>query len=153
MVFVISNDARRYYTKLNESKHGKFRTMFDFYYLCLIAGMINNKRSTAKGSEFIDQFTKDFIPRREEIIGLLISTEIERNNIDLNNRSRIERLMLALVQPDSASRLSSDGENLMNQYAENGFYKILEEIPEPPINLDTFLITYYEKIVKPYSCD
>ena len=153
MVFVISNDARRYYTKLNESKHGKFQTMFDFYYLCLIAGMINNKRSTAKGSEFIDQFTKDFIPRREEIIGLLISTEIERNNIDLNNRSRIERLMLALVQPDSASRLSSDGENLMNQYAENGFYKILEEIPEPPINLDTFLITYYEKIVKPYSCD
>jgi hypothetical protein len=147
MVFVMTNHARKYYAKLNESKHGKFSTMFDFYYLCLIIGIIKQQTLSPKGTEFIDQFTKEFIPKREEIIGLVISSEILRNNIDFENRARIESSMLSIVKPDSSSRLSAKGENIMNQYAEYGFQKILEIMPDPPLNLDTFLISYYENLI------
>jgi len=147
MGFNMSNDAKRYFNKLNESKHGKLETQFDFYYLCLLAGFRYMTPSNYKGEEFIDQFPRSFVSQREQIIGLLIATQINKDNIDIENRARLERLMLALVKPDSPSRLSNDGERLMNQYAENGFQRIINEIPTPPNNLDTFLIEYYKKII------
>ena len=59
--------------------------------------------------------------------------------------------MLKLVKPDSPSRLSEEGESLMNDYAEKGFRIIYDQIPVPPANLDTFLISYYEKILQKVS--
>ena len=147
MGFSMSDDAKKYFNKLDESKHGKFRVQFDFYYLCLIAGLLNETPSECKGEKFVDEFPGIYIGQREQIIGLLIATQINRDKIDIENRERIERLMLKLVKPDSPTRLSSDGENLMNQYAENGFRRIFEKIPTPPSNLDTFLVSYCERVL------
>jgi hypothetical protein len=147
MGFIMSNDAKKFFNKLNESKHGRFQYQFDFYYLCLIAGLINETPSECKGEEFFDEFPSGFVLQREQIIGLLIATQIKRDKIDVENRDRLERLMLKLVQPDSPTRLSDYGESLMNQYAENGFKRILEKIPLPPTNLDTFLVSYYERVL------
>jgi len=147
MGFNMSKEAKRYFNRLTGSKHGKLKTQFDFYYLCLIAGFKNETFSKCKGEKFVDEFPSDFLMQREQIIGLLIATEINRNKIDMENRERIERLMLKLVKPDSPTQLSNDGESLMNDYAENGFRRILEEIPSPPTNLDTFLVRYYEKVL------
>lgn len=147
MGFSMSDNAKRYFNKLNESKHGKFKVQFDFYYLCLMAGLISENTSECKGEKFIDEFPSVFVPQREQIIGLLIATEIRRNGIDIQNRERLERLMLKLVKPDSPTRLSDEGERLINDYAENGFKWIYEKIPTPPSNLDTFLTGYYERIV------
>lgn len=143
----MSKKARDYFEELNKSKHGKLKWQFDFYYLCLMAGFINVDISESKGEEFVDEFPSAYVAQREQIIGLLISTEIKRNHIDIENRERIERQMLQLVKPDSPSRLSSKGEQRMNEYAENGFKLISDKIPDPP-NLDTFLTCYYERIIK-----
>lgn len=143
----MSSEARAYFRKLSKTKHGKLKLQFDFYYLCLIAGFLDERFSECKGEKFVDEFPSDFLIQRDQIIGLLIATEISRNKIDLKNRQRIEGIMLKLVKPDSPTQLSSEGESLMNQYAEYGFKRILEEIPTPPINLDSFLVRYYEKIL------
>ncbi len=147
MGFSMSNDAKKYLNKLEESKHGKFKVQFDFYYLCLIAGLLNETTSGCKGEKFIDDFPGIYVMQREQIIGLLIATQISRDKVDIQNRERIERLMLKLVKPDSPTRLSEEGETLMNQYAENGFKRIVEKIPTPPNNLDTFLVSYCERIL------
>lgn len=143
----MSTEAKLYFNKMAKTKHGKFKTQFDFYYLCFIAGVSKEQFCDCKGEKFVDEFPNDYQMQREQIIGLLVTTEINRKNIDVNNRERLEREMLSLVQPDSTTRLSATGEARMNCYAEYGFKLISEEIPTPPQNLDTFLLRYYEKVL------
>lgn len=78
----------------------------------------------------------------------MIATELERNKIDINNRERLEKVMLSLVKPDTPTKLSLQGERLMDEYAEKGFKLIAEKIPSPPANMDAFLINYYERVIK-----
>ncbi len=148
MGFSMSKEAKRYFNQLNESKHGTLKVQFDFYYLCLIAGFKTKKPISASAEKFVDDFPGLYIMQREQIIGLLIATQIDRDQIDTANRERLERLMLKLVKPDSPSHLSAEGEKLMDEYAEAGFKLISEEIPTPPANLDTFLVLYYEKVLQ-----
>jgi len=148
MGFNMSTGAKKYYNKLNrESKSGVFQTQFDFYYLCLIAGFTKKLLKDKTGEKFVDEFPNDFHTQREQIIGLLITTELARKGIDTKNREQIEKIMLRLVKPDSPTRLSPDGEKLMNQYAQGGFGYISEQIPSA-YNLDTFLIHYYKAVIK-----
>ena len=144
----MSTEAKRYFNNLNESSHGKLKVQFDFYYLCLIAGFKLKKPVNVSAEKFVDDFPGLFVMQREQIIGLLIATQINRDQIDVTNRERLERLMLKLVKPDSPSHLSPDGEKLMDEYAESGYRFISEAIPTPPANLDTFLIQYYENVLK-----
>ncbi len=148
-MFVLSHEANSFFEKIDkESRHGKFGLKFDYYYLCLVAGFIKKdiSKDIRNGSDLVKAFPTEFHSQREQIIGLLIATEIERNKINKDNRERLEKLMLELVQPDSPSKLSPKGLKLMNRYAQSGFDYISEKIPSP-YNLDTFLIQYYNEII------
>ena len=57
------------------------------------------------------------------------------------------KIILYIVKPDSVTLLSNEGEKLLDQYAQNGFELISDEIPVERIsNLDTFLAQFYELI-------
>lgn len=148
MGFKMSQACKRYYNKFEGSQHGKFKVQFDFYYLCLMAGFQSQAISECKGGEeFVAEFPGIYIPQRRQITGLLIATEITRNKIDITNRKRLESVMLSLVKPDTPTKLSPQGERLMDEYAEKGFTLIAEKIPDPPTNFDTFLTNYYERVI------
>jgi hypothetical protein len=148
MGFKMSQGCKRYLNKLEEAQHGKFKVQFDFYYLCLMAGFQSKDISECKGGEeFVAEFPGLYIPQRRQITGLLIATEIERNKIDINNRERLEKVMLSLVKPDTPTKLSLQGEKLMDEYAEKGFKLIAEKMPTPPGNLDAFLTNYYVRVI------
>jgi hypothetical protein len=149
MGFKMSHESKMYFNKLSEAQHGKFKVQFDFYYLCLMAGFQSkDKRECKGGEEFIAEFPGIYVSQRRHITGLLIATELERNKIDINNRERLEKVMLSLVKPDTPTKLSLQGERLMDEYAEKGFKLIAEKIPSPPANMDAFLINYYERVIK-----
>jgi hypothetical protein len=147
MSFNMSPDSKMYFNKINrESKSGKFQTQFDFYYLCLIMGLIKKELKENIGEKFLDEFPSDYHAQREQILGLLISSEIERKGVDFDDRKKIEETMLKMVKPDSPTRLSETGEKLVNQYAQGGFELISNKIPSA-YNLDTFLIHYYKLLI------
>ena len=147
MVFHITREAKKYYEKLDKSTTGKLKTEFDFYYLCLLAGFSRGKVSQNNGVEFYDKFPNEFYHQRQQVIGLLISTEIERRGVNVNDNVQVEKIILYIVKPDSVTLLSNEGEKLLDQYAQNGFELISDEIPVERIsNLDTFLAQFYELI-------
>ena len=150
MGFNFTDAARGYWRKLNDhSKSGKLEILFDLYYLSFIVGCLKKElfEEEKLGTEFIDAFPESYYDQKEQIIALLISTEIERKGIDPKDRTQIQKTMLNYVKPDSTTRLSKKGETVMKQYAQKGFQIIKDKIPNP-FNVDTFIIRYFGEIIK-----
>ena len=59
----------------------------------------------------------------------------------------LEKFILKFVDPRSVTRLSNEGEEKMNCYAQGGFDNFLE-VCSSIDNLDSFLIQYYELMNK-----
>ena len=55
---------------------------------------------------------------------------------------RIEREMVRLLNPTSPTRLSEEGNTLLNLYAAEGF-KLIQERMMAPAGLEEFLVAYY----------
>jgi len=144
MGFSMSASAKKYYNKLKDSNIMKIQ--FDFYYICLLAGFAHERIKTVEGDEFLKSFPTDYTERRDQIIGTLLVTEIRRCGVDVNNKARVQELMLKLVKPDSQTRLSDEGEKLLNKYAEGGFSLIKEKFDDSH-SMGTFLVRYHDEIM------
>lgn len=151
MPFIMSQDASEYWSRLNRRTNtGELKTKFDLYYLCSLIGFSKKELGKLEGDEFVDLYPKEYANSSDQLIALLIATEIDRQGIDPNDRKVMEDLMKRLVDSNSPIRLSKEGENLLNRYAAKGFEEIQNEIPDPNIKLDTFLIKYYEKFFEKF---
>jgi len=143
--FNMSHNAKQYYDKLRDGEIIKIQ--FDFYYICLLIGFkFKEFGKNVELVEFFHKFPNEYLSRKEEIIGTLITTEIKRLGVNVENKSRVQELMLKLVNPESITRLSSEGEKLMNKYAEGGFNFIVEKIGSCSTT-DTFLVRYYDEFM------
>ena len=153
MTFRLSEEARQYFTKIEErSTTGKFERIWDRYYLCLMAGFLRKKlgKETPASDEFVSTFIQQYSPQRYQIIALLIATEIKRQGIQKDDKENIKDLMLLYLDHQSITSLSDEGHKIMNRYAEGGFESIREEIPQP-YEFDVFMREYYDTFISSQS--
>jgi hypothetical protein len=119
--------------------------MFDAYYCCLLLGLDARRlgdESKLEADRFIPTYPDSFKGQAELIAGLLVDAELSRLEIDLEDRARIEKEMVRLLDLTSSTRLSPDGDRLLNRYAVSGFERLRDSMVAPD-NLDDFLVGYY----------
>lgn len=149
MSFRLSKEARSYYGNINQnSTITKLDTLWDRYYLSAMAGMkarsrVREKEEPPQEQEFIDNIIQDYENQKYEIYGTLIVAEVERKGIPWGQKEEIKQLMLKLLDSTSNTRLSDEGSQALNCYAEKGFRLIKSEI-DPQPELDQFLKEYYD---------
>ena len=150
MAFQISNEARKYFQKINDnSKTGQFEIIWDYYYLCLMVGFRSGELcvDVTELSEFIDKFPKSYNSNKFQIISGLILSEINRQGLVQTDSEGIRKLMLELLDNDARTKISNEGLKRMNMYAEKGFILINEKIPEP-MEMSEFIRRYYEEFIE-----
>ncbi|MDG6912456.1 MAG: hypothetical protein JRN35_05175 [Nitrososphaerota archaeon] len=153
MAFKLLDETRIFFRHLErESAFVKLDTLFDQYYLCLMAGLIHRKLGSDKdeGTEFVGEFPGDYYQRRHEIIGLLIAAELDRKGVAEEDRHGMEALVLRYVSHQSTTNLSPDGMALLNRYARGGFEVLQDHFKDSPRNVHTFLLEY-QKLISPHQ--
>jgi len=119
--------------------------MFDAYYCCLLLGLDERRlgnEANLESDKFIEAYPETFKGQAEIIAGLLVDAELGRLEIGPDDRDDIERVMVRLLDLTSPTRLSPDGNHLLNRYAVSGFDR-LRDAMVPPDNLEDFLVGYY----------
>jgi len=142
MSFVLHQGARSFFRSLIAPP--KF-LMFDAYYCCLMIGLDSRELGSVESLEaevFINGYPDDFKAQSDIIAGLLLDAELDRKDIQAEDKVSIEREMVKLVDPTSATRLNSEGNKLLNLYAAAGFSK-LQEKTMPPNSIEEFLVAYH----------
>lgn len=150
MPFKLSSDARNYFREIDQdSAHGSFDTLWDQYYLSVMAGIKARSRvpneEAPSNDPFIDHVIQDYEEHKYELYSALIVAEIEREGIPWGAEDEIRELMLNILDSSSNTRLSENGAHILNCYGEKGFQIIRSEILEPP-EIDEFLEKYHEII-------
>lgn len=151
MTFRLSKAARAYFRTIDErSSTGKFKTLWDKYYFCLMAGLTRNRLGDdlLGDTEFETSFIIDYKDQRHQIIASLISAEICRQSIPLDDKDALQKLMLDLLDHTSVTGLSTYGQGIMNRYADGGFHLVREELHQP-YELDVFLRKYHDRFAMP----
>lgn len=149
MSFRLSKEARSYYGNINQnSTINKLDTDWDKYYLSAMAGIkarsrVPDEKEPPAEQEFVDYVIQSYEDQKYEIYGALIVAEIEREGIPWGQKEEIKQLMLTLLDSNTNTRLSDEGIQVLNCYAEKGSQLIRSEIMPPP-KVDTFLERYYE---------
>ena len=149
-MFRLSSKARTYFEKINEnSTTGKFETIWDYYYLCLMIGFRRGELGDEVGSdyEFTKDFPKPYNSKKYQIIASLVLSEMNRQGIPKNDSEDIRKLMLELLDKDAVTKISNEGLKRMNRYAEKGFAVLHEKIP-PMKEMDTFLKRYHKEFIE-----
>ncbi len=150
MSFRLSQTARDYFRRIDDnSTTGKFETLWDKYYLCLVSGLVHRRlgQETGTDAEFITSFIAQYFDQRFEIIAAFVAAEMARKDIPVEEKE-IRRLMVDLLNPNSPTYLTDEGHRLMNRYAEGGFEVIRDAIPDP-FEFDLFMKEFYDACVKP----
>lgn len=123
----------------------RFDTQFDAYFHCLMCGLDRRRlgADAEVGEEFVRDYVQSYQPHAELIAGLLVDAELFRINIKLDDVKGVERKMVELLEPASATRLSSEGLALLNRYAAGGFNVVSDAFAMAPQGLEDFLVTYH----------
>lgn len=144
MSFKLHKNAPQFFRNLLSGSGLKFDTQFDVYYHCLMCGLHRRQLGTETdvGDEFVRDYVQGFAPHAELIAGLLVDAELSRICIELDDVKSVEKKMIELLEPASATRLSSTGLGLLNLYAAGGFDIVSDAFTSPPQSLEDFFITY-----------
>jgi hypothetical protein len=150
--FILPDKAIEYFktVELRKDQGPKFKVMFDVYYLCLMMGLNHRRQGTMDQitkAPFLDYYPEVYRDKSDLIAGLLIDAEMDRKAIEASDRKSVERLMLQLINHMSVSKLSRNGQKILNLYAAGGMNYIHENIPNTQ-ELEVFLIKYYQLLNK-----
>ncbi len=147
MPFRLPKKCRSYFSDITGRDETLLDTLFDGYYLCALIGLAQGKLNTnadLEASEFLDYYPADYAESGDYIAGLLIAAEAKRKAIPVNDANALEKLMTQLVESQSRTRLSVEGENLLNQYADRGIDVIMERMTGRHTSLEAFFQDYFE---------
>ncbi|MGY8635614.1 hypothetical protein RAD15_24365 [Bradyrhizobium sp. 14AA] len=123
---------------------GRF-LMFDAYYFSLLLGLDAGRlgdETRLEPDRFFDHYPDSYKGQIELVAGLLVEAELRRLGIGPENRADIEREMVRLLDLNSVTRLSTDGNRLLNRYAVTGFDLLRDGMMQPD-NLEDFLVGYH----------
>lgn len=140
MPFRLREDAERWFNALDGKEPAK--TKFDLYYFCLMAGLASGRTSDPSdfgAREIVDEFIQDYKPAQRLLIGLLVTAEVRRGGIDLNEKSAVRDVFKRLVTLDSKTQLTEEGMRCMNAYASGGYDFLSESRDVVPATPEEFL--------------
>lgn len=146
MSFHLPIDARTFFKSLigtRETGATRF-LLFDAYYACLMIGLDVRKlgeESEVESDIFVAEYPDAYLTQSDIIAGLLIDAELKRKGIDATDRASVEDEMIRLLNPTSATRLSTIGDKLLDLYAAYGIQQIMDKML-PPSSVEDFLVGY-----------
>lgn len=111
----------------NHSTTGKVDAM-DVYYYCMLVGMSRRKLDfgkTIRTQEFIKEFTNPYKTIKNEIIAALVASEIQRTGQSFTSDNILE-MFKKYIDLNSPTKLNSEGESLLDRYAEGGFKELIQ---------------------------
>lgn len=139
--------AEAYFQPIMKSSQ-KFELAFDYYYLCLLVGILAGKLGRdedVKDQYLVDSYPGPYKTKRGVLAGLLIEAEMRRQDILPQDRQRLQQLILTLTSHNDTF-LSEEGVNFLNLYAAGGMELIEDNIPTKTASLPTFLTLYHQLI-------
>jgi len=119
--------------------------MFDAFYCCLLVGLDGGRQGRAtdlEPTDFFRGYPESYRGQAELIAGLLVDAELRRQDILPDDKESIEAEMVRLLDLKSQTRLSPDGDELLNLYAAAGFQRMDDRMPAPN-TLEDFLVGYH----------
>lgn len=147
MAFRISDDCDDWFKYLIDE--GIFKTQFDRYYLCLMAGIASARAAPVGSSkEFVRNFVDDYKSVQLSLLGLLIYAEAKRFGVTVADRDAARGFLNGYLDPNDSSRLSSKGFSRLNEYAAGGFIIIRENFSQKPYQFLPFIERYTQLIRK-----
>lgn len=149
MAFFNPKKAKNWFKHIHKNGTG-LELEFDIYYFCLMAGLYKpRKASSIPNTEIVEVirfFPNEYKPNRHFIIALFLSKELMNLGVSLSEKKILNVQLNKLIDPLSPTSLSDIGMKELNKYAFGGFQVLQEYFPEPPRNLDAFLIGFYKMI-------
>lgn len=146
MPFKLPKKCRSFFSDITGKDDSKLNILFDGYYLSLLVGLAQAKIDASadlEASELVDEYPINYQDSRDYIAALLIATEAKRIPVDVTNANELEQLMTILVDSQSKTRLSKEGEDRLNQYAARGIEVIVEKMPQHT-RLEEFYQDYFD---------
>jgi hypothetical protein len=144
--FKLRSDAESWFSEIGSTSH--FRSKFDVYYFCLMAGFASHRSNEApidgaSTSGFIDYFIDDYKSASLLLIGLLVVAEMKYKGIDIQEKTAVRSLFKELVDANNGNNYLTDhGMKRMNAYASGGFDFLAENRDAKPYSVDEFLRDY-----------
>lgn len=145
MPFRLRRDTRDWFRSVEDD----FDIDFDMYYLCLLAGLTEERKTSIaneKTTELVDTYPGDYKSQGRLITSLFLSKELKNQAIDFSNREELNDRISELVDSLSPSGLSTEGMREMNRYSHGGFDVMLDWFDLRPRTLEVFLPEYYMRL-------
>jgi len=146
--FTLSEEAKQWFRDIRNNSD--LEIDFDIYYHCLMAGFASGFKNPnpSSASAFINYFPDKYKHARDLLVGLFLSTEIIREQIDYKDRSAVKKLLSSYIDSNSPTKLNPDGIKELNAYAHGGFEKLQDKFPDRPRDIETFVQLYAKTILK-----
>jgi len=143
--FRLRTDAQSWFSEIADSP--PFRTKFDIYYLCLIAGLASGRATELTGTahpatDLVEKFVEDYRPASRLIIGLLVTAELRKSGIDVSEKAQVRALFKRLVDSESPNSLTDQGMRRLNAYASGGYEYLAEQRDMKPYTAEEFIQGY-----------
>lgn len=141
MSFRIRTDAKEWFKDLRE-KEKAFRTDFDAYYFCFLAGIAARRKTTVPSDEteeFIRYFPDRYSARGKLLVALFLTAELQFQGVAFNEKQYVHSAISGLVDPTAQHYMTEAGVKEFNRYANGGFDVLVEWFEDKPRSIETFL--------------
>jgi len=143
--FRLRTDAQSWFSEIADAP--PFKTKFDVYYLCLLAGLASGRAAELSGTanpatDLVEKFVEDYRPASRLIIGLLVTAELKKSGIDVSEKAQVRALFKRLVDSESPNSLTEMGMRRLNAYASGGYEYLAEERDMKPYTAEEFIQGY-----------
>jgi len=142
--FRISLKAREWFSDLRTGSK-PFRTDFDIFYFCFMAGISAGEKKSLQQSEtaqLVDYFPDRYVSRGKLLIGLFLARELRELGVEMRQREAVNAAISSLIDPHAGNYLSDLGIKEFNSYAHGGYGVLIDRFDDRPRNLDMFLRTF-----------
>lgn len=143
--FRLRTDAQSWFSEIADAP--PFRTKFDVYYLCLLAGLASGRATELAGAsnpatDLVEKFVEDYRPASRLIIGLLVTAELRKSGIDVSEKAQVRALFKRLVDSESPNSMTEMGMRRLNAYASGGYEYLAEQRDMKPYTAEEFIQSY-----------
>lgn len=144
--FRLRLDARQWFKDLRDQR--VFRTDFDAFYFCFIAGVATKRKEAVpldETAELVAYFPDKYGPRGKVLLGLFLKSELEMLGVSMDERRDVHSTIARLVDTQG-NFLSDEGVREFNKYAHGGYEQLIEWFDDKPRSLETFLRGFKNRI-------
>ena len=150
--FHLSDEARDYFERIGvernkgNSKSGMFSAYVEPYYLCLLIGLVKNKRKepTTMSKDMVSTWKSSAKQYEKEISGIIFYKFCLDKGIS-HDDDRILKLMEKFFAIERAEVYEKEAFTMMNKYAQGGFEYIRENLGKVE-QLADFLVWYLKEL-------